>query len=301
MAYLLFVISTMVILVAIATLLHLQFGLTGIVNFGVVGFYGIGMYGLGVLMIQLGLPFIAALIVAVALSALAGLFVGWIVLDLDEQAALVATLAFAQIVFYLVTTEKWLTEGVVGLGSVPFPFDFGSATEPAFLGLLILLAVAIMAYARRVRGQPYGRLLIGIRDNEGLARTLGKRTFRQKLVLFTITCAGMGLFGALSASLQHFLQPNMLSATLTFAAWIALILGGKRHWAGGLVGAVLILTIFDVLIGLVLPIPRQYQAIVPDIKYMLYGLLLIVVIMFRPQGILGEYTPRRASGGEVQG
>jgi branched-chain amino acid transport system permease protein len=288
MAYLLFVISTMVILVAIATLLHLQFGLTGIVNFGVVGFYGIGMYGLGVLMIQFGLPFIAALIIAV-------------VLDLDEQAALVATLAFAQIVFYLVTTEKWLTEGVVGLGSVPFPFDFGSATEPAFLGLLILLAVLIMAYARRVRGQPYGRLLIGIRDNEGLARTLGKRTFRQKLVLFTITCAGMGLFGALSASLQHFLQPNMLSATLTFAAWIALILGGKRHWAGGLVGAVLILTIFDVLIGLVLPIPRQYQAIVPDIKYMLYGLLLIVVIMFRPQGILGEYTPRRASGREVQG
>jgi branched-chain amino acid transport system permease protein len=293
MSYLVFVLSTMVILVALATLLHLQFGLTGIVNFGLVGFWGVGLYVFGILMVNGGLPFIAALILTTLVVGVLGLIVGWIVLDLDEQAVLVATLSFATIAAYLVTTEKWLTKGVVGFGTIPFPFDLGPWTETAFLVLLAVLAGLLVAYARRVRSQPYGRLLVGIRDNEGLARSLGKPTFRRKLVLFTVTSALMGTCGAFSASLSHFLVPYMLGPTLTFSTWIALILGGKRHWAGGLVGAVVIVGLFDVLIETYAPLPPDFVAQVPNIKYMLYGLLLVLVILFRPQGLLGLHEPRR--------
>ncbi len=295
MSYLIFVLSTMVIVIALATLLHLQFGLTGIVNFGLVGFYGVGLYAFGILMVNLNLPFIVALVLATLIVGGLGLVVGWIVLDLDDQAVLVATLAFATILFYLVTSEKWLTKGVVGFGTIPFPFDFGSWTEHAYLVLLVALTTPLLIYARQIRAQPFGRLLVGIRDNEGLARSLGKPTFRQKLVLFAVTSALMGLFGALSASLNHFLVPNMLGPTLTFATWIALILGGKRHWAGGLAGAVLVVGIFDVIVETyVLPaFPPEDIQMIPNIKYMLYGLLLVLVIMFRPQGLLGVYNPRR--------
>jgi branched-chain amino acid transport system permease protein len=229
----------------------------------------------------------------VGLVALLGLVVGWVVLDLDDQAALVATLAFATIGFYLVTTEKWLTKGVVGLGTVPFPFVLGGATEVVFLGVLALVTAALLLYARRIRGQPFGRLLVGVRDNEGLARGLGKPTLRHKLVVFTLTSAAMGFYGAMSASLNHFLVPNMLAPTLTFATWIALILGGKRHWAGGLAGAVVITVIFDVIIETYAPLPQDWVQIIPNVKYLLYGLLLVLVIMFRPQGLLGVSDPRR--------
>jgi branched-chain amino acid transport system permease protein len=292
-SYLIFILSSMVVLIALATLLHLQFGLTGIVNFGVAGFWGVGLYACGILVVNLNLPFIVAVLLATLLVGVLGFVVGWVVLDLDDQAVLVATLSFASIGFYLVTTEKWLTKGSVGFGTIPFPFDFGTSTELVFLLLLALPTSLLVLYAWRIRGQPYGRLLVGIRDNEGLARSLGKPTFRQKLVLFTVTSALMGFFGALSASFHHFLLPSMLGPTLTFATWIALILGGKRHWAGGLVGAVVITVIFDVLIETYVPLPPEYVAMIPNLKYLLYGLLLILVIMFRPEGLLGAHAPRR--------
>jgi branched-chain amino acid transport system permease protein len=294
MSYEIFVLSNLVILAALATLLHIQFGLSGIVNFGVVGFYGLGLYAMGVLMVNAGLPFIAAIALATLLVGLVGLGVGWVVLDLDDQAVLVATLAFATIVSYLVTTEKWLTKGVVGLGTVPFPFVLGTSTETVFLAFLVLVTAPIVAYAWRIRGQPYGRLLVGIRDNEGLARSLGKPTLGQKLALFAVTSAAMGFFGALSASLNHFLIPTMLGPTVTFSAWIALILGGKRHWAGALVGVAVIGIVFDIIIEKYLPFSTTTTAeLLPNVKYMLYGILLVVVIMFRPQGLLGVHTPRR--------
>lgn len=293
MSYLVLQLSTMAILVALATLLHIQFGLTGIVNFGLVGFWGIGLYAVGLLMINAGLPFIVALLLSTVLVGIVGLIVGWIVLDLDDQAVLVATLAFATIVFYLVTTEKWLTKGVVGFGTIPFPFDLGPNTEIGFLAVVATLAGLLVLYAWRIRGQPFGRLLVGIRDNEGLARSLGKPSFRQKLAVFTVTSALMGFFGGLSASFNHFLVPNMLGPTLTFATWIALTLGGKRHWAGGLVGAIVIVGLFDIIVETYAPTDIINAQMLPNLKYMCYGLLLVAVIMFRQQGILGTYTPRR--------
>lgn len=297
MAYLTFVLSNMAILVALATLLHLQFGQTGIVNFGLVGFWGVGLYATGILVVDGGLAFPVALLLATLIVGALAFVMGWIVLDLDDQAVLVATLAFATIVLDVVQTEKWLTKGVVGYGTVPFPFDFGGDTELIYLGLLVALAAAVVLYAWRIRGQPFGRLLVGIRDNEGLARSLGKRTFRQKLVVFVVTSALMGLFGGMSAGLNHFLETNMLGPTLTFAAWITLILGGKRHWAGGLAGVLVVGTIFDIIIEQYAPIPTtEIASVIPNVKYLLYGLLLVLVIMFRSQGILGVYTPRRTPG-----
>ncbi len=142
-------------------------------------------------------------------------------------------------------------------------------------------------YAHRLERSPYGRLLLAIQNNEVMARGLGKYTVREKLVFFTATSTVIGLLGALNAGGVHFLVPRMVGPGVTFTVWIALVLGGRRHVLGGMIGAVVTVGIFDILIETFVPIPPEAAQLVPVVKLMLYGLLLILVFMFRPMGILG--------------
>lgn len=294
MAYLVFGLSLVAVFAALATLLHLQFGLTGIANFGVAGFWGLGMYAAAVLMIRYELGYITAAVLATALVALVALALGWVILDLDVESVLVATLAFATVIGYLVVTEDWLTEGVVGLGTVPYPIDVGRSTRQVALGLVAMIVIGLLVYADRVHRGPYGRLLLGIADNESLARSLGKRTRRQKLMLFTVTSAAMGAVGVLSGSIYQFLVPELLDAGVTFTVWIALVLGGRKRVLGGIVGVLATVALFDIVVDSYLPLPRSWSAQLPSIKLMLYGLVLILVIMFRPLGLLGDRPRGRA-------
>ena len=292
--YAMYTFSSIVVFVALATLLHLQFGVTGIVNFGVVGFFGMGMYFFGVFLIQYHFPYILSMLLATVLTGVIALGLGKVILDLDNQSILVATLALATIVEDLVITEKWFTKGVIGLGTIPFPFNVGPYSQAAYFLLALVLTILIILYAYRLESSPYGRLLHSIRDNEPLARSLGKSTSRQKLFFFSITCALMGLFGTLHASNIHFLVPRMLGPGVTFTVWIALILGGRKRVLGGLIGTIATIGFFDFIIETYVPIPASAQSqLMPVIKLWIYGLVLMLVLMYRPSGILGDKKPIR--------
>ena len=287
-SYMIYSLSSILIFVALATLLHLQFSLTGIVNFGIVGFWGFGMYTIGISLVQYNIPYLASIVLATVLTGLVALALGRVILDLDSQSILVATLAFATVVRHLVTTEKWLTEGTFGLGTVPFPFDLGQYSQFGFFLVILAFTIGLVLYAYKLESSPYGRLLASIRDNETLSRSLGKPTFRQKLIFFSVTAALMGFFGALNASIDHFLVPRMLTPGVTFAVWIALIVGGRKRILGGLIGVIVTIGVFDYIIETYAPIPKAYAQMVPIIKFMIYGLTLMLVLMFRPEGILGK-------------
>ena len=288
MAYFIFVFSGIIIYIALATLLHMQFGLTGIVNFGIVGFWGLGMYAMTVFQVQYDMSYLVALILATLLVGVLAYLLGWVILDLDPQSILVATLAFSTIILHLVTTEKWLTKGVVGIGTVLFPIDIGRRSDLLFMGLLLLITMGLIWYAWKIESAPFGRLLLGIQDNETLAQGLGKPTFQQKLVFFAITSAVMGFLGALHASVNQFLTPVLITPGVTFTVWIALILGGKKRVLGSVVGVFVTVGLFDLIIETYLPLPRDYAILIPNIKLMLYGLMLIWILMYRPLGILGD-------------
>ncbi|MGM0432992.1 MAG: branched-chain amino acid ABC transporter permease [Spirochaetota bacterium] len=277
----------MAIYVSLATLLHLQFGRTGIVNFGVVGFFGLGLYGIGVFYIQFGIPFFIAMIMATVLTGLLAYILGWIILRLGPQEVLVATLAFATIIADLVTVQKGLTRGVKGLGSLPFPIDAGLSSQLVFFIIVVIIMVLLIAYAAKIEKTPYGRLLMSIQDNELLSQSLGKRTFKEKLWFFTITSAVMGFLGTMYASNAHFLMPSMLEPGLTFTIWIALIIGGRTKVFGGLVGVLVTVGIFDFLIETYVPIPTARAQLLPIAKMMVYGLTLLLVLMYKPAGLLG--------------
>ncbi len=288
MSYIVFSISILIMYIAMATVLHLQFGVAGIANFGFVGFWGFGMYAFAVLLLHYSVPYFIALVIATVLTGLLAWLLGIFILELDPQSILVATLAFATIVQYLVTTEKWLTRGVVGIGSVPFPVDIGRYSDLVYFVILVIVAGGLIWYAYRLENSPYGRLLLSIQDNEVLTRGLGKHTTREKLVFFTVTSAVIGFLGALNAGGVHFLVPRMVSPGVTFTVWIALVLGGRRHVLGGMIGTIVTVGLFDILLETFMPIPPAAAQLVPVIKLMLYGLLLILVFMFKPLGIVGD-------------
>jgi len=286
-----------VMVIGLALLLHLQLGLARVANFGVVGFWGIGMYTFGVLYVRVDWPFADPwqfLVCAAAgalVAGLAGLLVGWLIADLDTDGVLVGTLGFATAVQILATTEDELTGGAFGLGGLDFPFDLGTTKENETLWLLItaVVVVAILAYVWRVHRSPYGRLLIATGGNEPLARSLGKSTFRTKLGLFAVTSAAMGLLGAMDGVMVRFLSVGQIGVEVTLAAMVALVLGGTARVWGAVVGGILTIGLFDIVIRTYLPLPKDwYTQAIPVLREAAFGLTLMLVLLFRPLGLLGD-------------
>jgi branched-chain amino acid transport system permease protein len=286
-----------VIITGLALLLHLQLGLTRIANFGVVGFFGLGMYVFGVLYVKVEWPFgepwqfFACAAAATVVTGLAGLLIGWLISDLDTDGVLVGTLGFATAVALVATTEAGLTGGAEGMGGLGFPYDIGTVKENEFLWLVItsLVVVAILAFVRQVHRAPYGRLLIAVGGNEPLARSLGKPAFRTKLWLFAITSAVMGLLGAMDGVMMRFLDPANIGVDVTLAAMVGLVLGGSARAWGAVVGTFLALGFFDIVVQFYLPLPEDwFSQAIPVLREAIFGLTLIIVLMFRPLGVLGD-------------
>ena len=284
-------------LIGLALLLHLQLGLTRIANFGVVGFWGVGLYTFGVLYVRVDWPFgdpfqfLVCAALATVVSGLCGLLVGWLIADLDVDGVLVGTLGFATAVAILATTEQDLTGGALGMGGLRFPFDTGDVAVNELVWLLVMVALvgAILAYVWLVHRRPYGRLLIAIGGNEPLANSLGKPAKRAKLSLFAITSALMGLLGAMYGVMERFLEVGSLGIELTLAAVVGLVVGGSVRVLGAVVGVLVTVGVFDILIQSYIPLPAEwYTQTIPLLREVLFGVALILVLMFRPLGILGH-------------
>lgn len=294
-----------VMVIGLALLLHLQLGLARIANFGVVGFWGLGMYAFGVLYVQVDWPFgepwqfLVCAAAATLVAGVAGLLVGWLIADLDTDGVLVVTLGFATAVQILATTQDDLTGGARGMGGLGFPYDIGRVKDNEFLWLVIMtaLVVAILLYVWRVHRSPYGRLLIAVGGNEPLARSLGKSTFRTKLWLFAVTSATMGLLGAMYGVMVRFLDIGNIGVGVTLAAMVGLVLGGTVRVWGAVVGVILSVGVFDIVIQSYVPFPREwYTQAIPVLREAVFGLTLMIVLLFRPLGLLGDMRRDKLMG-----
>ena len=287
----------LLMITGLALLLHLQLGLTRIANFGIVGFWGLGMYAYGVLYVKVDWPFgdpwqfLVAAALATLIAGLAGLVIGWLISDLSTDGVLLETLGFASLVLIFATTEKEITGGALGMGGLRFPYDIGTTKQNEFLWVLLigLVVLGIFLYARQVHRSPYGRLLIATGSDEALARSLGKSTYRTKLLVFATTSALMGLLGALFGVMVHFLSPVNLGVGLTLAVMVGLVLGGTARVWGAVVGTVIAIGVFDILLQSYIPLPQDwYRQALPVAREAIFGAMLVIVLLFRPLGILGD-------------
>jgi branched-chain amino acid transport system permease protein len=224
-------------------------------------------------------------------AGLCGWLVGWLIADLDTDGVLVGTLGFATAVLILATTQQDLTGGALGMGGLGFPYDIGTVKANELLWLLIVAAVVglILLFVWRVHRSPYGRLLVAVGSNEPLARSLGKPTFRTKIRLFALASAGMGLLGAAYAVMVRFLEISNLGVEITLAAMVGLVLGGTARVWGAVVGVILSVGLFDIVIQSYVPFPREwYTQAIPVLREAVFGATLIIVLLFRPLGVLGD-------------
>lgn len=290
---------TLAALYAIITMaLNLEAGVTGLLDLGIVSFLGIGAYTYVLLTVDgaeaahgigLGLPMWVGVLGAGLAGGLAALLIGLPTLRLRGEYFLIATFAFAEVLYQIVTNERWLTRGTLGFNQLPQPFrDAFSGLGYQVFYMVLILGVMLLVYAalRRITAAPLGRTLRAIRENETVALSVGKNVYRFKLLTFVLAGVLVGLTGPLYVWYTTLLVPALIQYNVTFTAWIALALGGMGNHLGALVGAFVLIGLQEAL--RFVNIGGGSGSLAGGIQTALEGLLLILIIRFRPQGILPE-------------
>ena len=275
--------SRVLIFALAATSLNLILGFGGMISFGHAAFVGIGAYTVGILM-QNGID--SAWLAWPAAFVFGGLFaclIGLISLRTQGVYFIMITLAFAQMLFYLMVSLKQyggedgmslMSRSSTGLG-----IDLGNDTQ--FYYVVLLLFVLALIAIQRLLNARFGNVLQGIRENETRMSALGFKVFRTKLIAFSLAGAFAGLAGALLANQSNFVSPAAMQWSQSGMLMVMVILGGVGHLFGGLVGAAAFLLIEEVLVG-----------------YTIYwqfglGVALLAVVLLAPNGLLSLWRKKK--------
>ena len=257
--------------------LNVLVGFTGQLSLAHAGFFGIGGYTAGLLMVN-GVSFWLALPGALAVTGTLAFFVGMIALRTRGAYFAVFTLALGVII--TISIERWegVTGGTDGLIGIPPPAAIGPIAFTSLVGqyYLVLAFLALAIYVSvSIAHSLVGRSFIAIRQSENLARAIGIDVGRTMRLSFVISATLAGLAGVLYASYLGYIGPGMSSIAMTFRMLLFLMLGGAGSLAGPLVGTLLISIAMQALQAF-----EQYQLV-------LLGPLLVVIMIFFPNGLAG--------------
>ena len=295
--------------------LNMQWGFTGLFNVGVVGFFAIGAYTSAIvtgpaysdtLFGGFGLPVPIGYLAAILTSALAAFVVGFVTLRLREDFLAISTFGIAVSIQLLALNLHSVTRGPNGLYSLPKPLAGLSSSNLVDNVLYLLICVGCIgvvywAFERIVRS-PWGRVLRTIREDETAAAALGKNVFAYRLQAFVLGCAVMGLAGGLYANFIGFISPQDFVPIFTFQIYVMLIVGGSGNNLGAILGGVLVWALWSGSGGLIAAVlPPDYQTQGAAVRIVLIGLVLVLMLLYRPAGILRErqiisHTARMGDG-----
>lgn len=273
--------------------LTLQYGLTGLINFGHVGFFAIGAYTSALLALK-GVPLVLSFAAAAALAGLAAWPLGLVSLRLRDDYFAIVTLGFSEVVRIVITSERWLTNGVQGLPGIPRLYEGlgGSAAQLAVLVTVLAVTLVGAWIIRRIAGSPFGRLIEAIRDNEEAVQALGKDPARFKIQVLVVGAALAGIAGAFYAHYITYIVPDQFIPLVTFYVWMAIIMGGVGRVSGAIVGTAILMLFLEGSRFLRDIVPGVSEVDMASVRIGAVGLLLVLFIMYRPQGLMGDYTKR---------
>lgn len=290
--------------------LQLNVGYTGILNFGQAGFMAIGAYSAVILVVVVGVPFLLALPLSMLITMGVGLLVGLPSLRLRADYFAIATIAFSEVIRIAVQNSDSLTGGNQGTISLELdnervfsqawfdasdwitrnvvdPIGLTGAdylNMPLLLTIWLSLVVLAFGLSRLVRS-PWGRVLRAIREDEDAARALGKNAFSYKLQSLAISAGLGGIAGWFLVLNLQSVNQTQFEPIFTFFGYVILILGGLASFAGILVGTLLLWIPLESLRFLDLGLDGGQLA---ALRFILVGLILILLVAFRPQGALGK-------------
>jgi len=299
--YLVFFLIVVTIYAIMVMGLNLQWGFTGLFNAGVVGFYAIGAYGTAILIgpdraALIGgfeMPFVVGLLGGAIAAGAAGLVVGLATLRLREEYLAIATFGIGITIQLVALNFGALTGGANGLIGLPRPyfdlFAVSNAYNLAYLVCVIMIAGLIYLALERVVQSPWGRILRAIREDVTAARSLGKNPTLIRLQAFVLGSAIMGLAGGLYVGFIGFVSPIDFLPILTFQIWAMLIVGGSGNNRGAILGVLVVWGIWTAsgyFIGQI--VPPGYQSQAGSIQAILIGLVIVMTLLLRPRGLIGE-------------
>ncbi|MDD7910134.1 branched-chain amino acid ABC transporter permease [Pseudovibrio exalbescens] len=279
--------------------LNIQWGFTGLFNAGIAGFFAVGAYVSAILTSadvanRIGgfdLPIVVGWIGAMVAAGLIAWPIGKICLRFRSDYLAIATIGIAEIIRLVVKSEGWMTGGARGVNNVPRPFgdlEYFQSQLAYMLMVFLILGIVYFLVERQIHA-PWGRMMRAIRDNEAAAAAMGKNIERRRLEAFIFGAAIMGLGGALFAHFNRSITPEAVDPMVaTFLIWIMLILGGSGNNRGAILGVAVVWIIWSMSEMITDQLPQEYAIKAKYMRVFIIGLMLQLVLRFRPEGILPE-------------
>ena len=291
--------------------LAVHFGFTGLLNFGQAAFAAVGAYGMVISIDTLKLPLFLAVLMGLLCSVIFALILGIPTLRLRADYLAIVTIATAEVFRYFMTTIGFsnVTGGSNGLSQFgsefwalnPIPegnYNFGFVTYRADQLYVLMVgwgAVIIGALILRLlMRSPWGRVLKGIREDEDAVRSLGKNVFFYKLQALIIGGVFASIGGMIFVLNLSNVQPQVWTTNFTFTIWSVLLLGGAATILGPIAGGMIFIAVISVTRGLMSGLvelgllPFLTQTDIAQIRLLLIGLSLMLLVIFRPQGLFGN-------------
>lgn len=286
MNYYLHLIVLLELYLVLSLSLNLMVGYTGLLTLAHAAFYGIGAYLTTLLMIEFGLGFLPALSLAITGAIVLSFLISFASLRFRGDYFILVTLAFQVITFTIFYNWVEVTRGPYGITNIPQPRLFGIQIDslPHFTLFGFVVAILVIGFLVLVFRSPFGRSLQAIRDDEISASSLGKRVVSFKVRSVAIASGSAAVSGALYATYITYIDPTSFTTAESILLLSMVIVGGTGNVRGPVVGALILVLLPEMLRFLAIP-----DSVGPDLRMILYGLLLVIMMHFRPQGIAGKY------------
>jgi len=306
--------------------LNVHWGYTGLFNIGIAGFFAIGAFTSALFTTAMptgtmarytyqafGLeqPFLVGILAGALISGIIAFFIGFITLRLREDYLAIATLGIAETIRLVFQNERWLANGPQPLRGIPQPLHclvedppcswlpeplqgFFALFEPRdynyiYLVIVVFFIISIYWTIERIIRSPWGRVLRAIREDEPATAMSGKGIFRFKMQSLVLGAVIMGIGGALYAHYHISISyGDFIPLYGTFLIWVMLMLGGSGNNKGAILGAFVIWGVWIGTTFLTDHLPYMLKARAPYFRFLLIGILLELIILLRPQGLLGE-------------
>ena len=286
MEYLIHLAILAAIYAILALSLNLVVGYTGILSVTHAAFFGLGAYATAILTTRYELNFFVSLIAGIAITAVVALFIGRVLSKFRGDFVALGSVGFNMIVWSIFLNWQELTRGPLGIPGIGRPelFGFSFGDNLSFLVLAAVFAVLVYAVTRFIESSSFGRALKAIREDEEALQVFGYRVLHYKLAVFTIGAGMAAVAGSLFASYITFIDPSTFTLNESIFLLSVIILGGLASNKGAVIGAVVLILLPEALrfVGFPADIAAQTRQAV-------YGIMLIVLMLYRPQGLVGEY------------
>jgi branched-chain amino acid transport system permease protein len=278
--------------------LNLVWGMAGMINLGLVGFFGFGAYVSAIATRRGGAPIVVGVVAALTLTAVAGGVMAMVTVRLRGDYLAIITLGFSEVVRLVASNEIWLTNGTDGISGIPGPWR-GRVTPVTFnlifLGVAALAVSVALLVLQRGRFSPYGRVLRAIRDDDQVAAVAGKHVVRFKVEAFAVSAGILGVTGALWGHYTSYIAPDVFVPLVTLYVVLALTAGGTGNNWGAIAGAFLVVFFMEATRFATGWMPGLKPVQVAAVRELLIGASLLIVLRFRPAGLLPERLERHAA------